>query len=418
MPRQITMLVPVLWAVFAAPLYAQEPAAQSQPQELSPQQKLERLTDLERKVMELFTAKQYEEAADACRRQIELVPNSAGPHYNLACALARLDKVDDALAALGKALLLGYADAGHMQEDPDLAGLRGDKRFASLVDKARANYEEARKKIPYEAGQDIDGVKTVEDDPPGGLRFRVRMSPTATKEKPQRLIVWLHPSGGSMNRQIETLATRFIERGYALLVLTQKQFLYWSPDEARRLTEVTLPAAGRIEGLDAARPILFGYSAGGQMALQLWHEKPAAFGGLMLVAAYPVDAEAYARGRVAVMKLPADEAYKRVPILAFVGEKDGGAKFWKSAAPVWQTEGLPLVLKTVADKGHTWLISRAEWSAVDDWLKDVAAGKAPNDPVPQVPAEETPPKEPQAVPGVPDEAKPKLESPAPPKITL
>ena len=48
----------------------------------------------------------------------------------------------------------------------------------------------------YRPGKEIAGVKTGEDFPEGGLRYRLRMDPEATAEKPNKLIVWLHPSGG------------------------------------------------------------------------------------------------------------------------------------------------------------------------------------------------------------------------------
>ena len=233
-----------------------------------------RFTELSRETVALFGKE------GLCRGRPE-VPGSdragaAGPtpRYNLACALARLGKQSDALDALAQAVEKGFADAAHIRSDPDLASLRQDPRFESLAMKAAKAEEEAWKALPYDKGRDIPGVKTVEGNPDGGLRYRIRMSPEATKNKPHRLIIWLHPSGGSMNSTVEALAPRLVKQGWALLVFTQKHFMGWREDDARRLLRHTLPDVAQIEGLDAERPVLLGYSAGGQMALILVVRRP------------------------------------------------------------------------------------------------------------------------------------------------
>ena len=53
--------------------------------------------------------------------------------YNLACALARQAKVEQALDALDKAIQLGYTDADHVMRDTDLVSIRGASRFNDLV---------------------------------------------------------------------------------------------------------------------------------------------------------------------------------------------------------------------------------------------------------------------------------------------
>lgn len=68
------------------------------------------------------------------------------PHYNLACALARLGEKDDALDALEKSLLMakermGKAGVegfvkGRVLTDTDLESIRGAKRFEEIIKKA------------------------------------------------------------------------------------------------------------------------------------------------------------------------------------------------------------------------------------------------------------------------------------------
>ena len=49
--------------------------------------------------------------------------------YNLACVYALNKDKDSAFKALAGAKLAGFADRDQMMKDPDLASLRGDKRF-------------------------------------------------------------------------------------------------------------------------------------------------------------------------------------------------------------------------------------------------------------------------------------------------
>jgi tetratricopeptide (TPR) repeat protein len=53
--------------------------------------------------------------------------------YNLACAYARLGRVDDALARLESAIGAGFATRQEIEHDPDLEPLRADPRFAALL---------------------------------------------------------------------------------------------------------------------------------------------------------------------------------------------------------------------------------------------------------------------------------------------
>jgi predicted esterase len=201
------------------------------------------------------------------------------------------------------------------------------------------------------------------------------MGPDATKEKPERLIIWLHPSGGSMNEIVEKLAPRFNKDGCALLVLTQKNWSYWNRDEGDQLMEHTLPEVAKIDGIDASRPILFGFSAGGQMALEMYEKAPAKFGGLVLDAAYPfipmqVDG-------LSIRRPPKDDAIQKVPIFVIVGERDGGARIWKEAEPIWRGAGVPLVVHFIPEKVHQWLFGPEQLDELDKWLKEVGEGKLP-----------------------------------------
>ena len=75
----------------------------------------------------------YTRALQIDRRLVRLLPEGAIPWYNLACSYAVLGMTEPALAALQRALELGYSHLAHLRRDPDLKSLRHDPRFIRLV---------------------------------------------------------------------------------------------------------------------------------------------------------------------------------------------------------------------------------------------------------------------------------------------
>lgn len=83
----------------------------------------------------LTRAGRHEEALRADLRLTEVAPKSAYAFYNLACSYSNLGQVDDGIAALRKALDLGYRDFNFMMTDADLDNVRRDPRFKKLLDR-------------------------------------------------------------------------------------------------------------------------------------------------------------------------------------------------------------------------------------------------------------------------------------------
>lgn len=81
----------------------------------------------------LAASGQYARALQADRRLVRLLPERPVPWYNLACSYAVLGLLDPALAALQRALELGYRHYRHLLRDPDLTAVRRDPRFARLI---------------------------------------------------------------------------------------------------------------------------------------------------------------------------------------------------------------------------------------------------------------------------------------------
>ena len=75
----------------------------------------------------------YTEGLQIDRRLVQLRPDDALAHYNLACSFALLKRPDQALRALRRAVELGYRDFRFMREDRDLDSIRHDPRFRQLL---------------------------------------------------------------------------------------------------------------------------------------------------------------------------------------------------------------------------------------------------------------------------------------------
>jgi len=72
------------------------------------------------------------------RQVLELEPTNEIAWYNLACTYSLWGRIDDAIAALERAVEYGWDDVSHMADDDDLDPIRDDERFRRLVDRIEA----------------------------------------------------------------------------------------------------------------------------------------------------------------------------------------------------------------------------------------------------------------------------------------
>jgi hypothetical protein len=70
-------------------------------------------------------------------RLAHLRPKDSLVLYNLACSYSLMDRVDEALLALEKALSMGYRDFKWLAEDPDLQNVRRHPLFQKIRAKLR-----------------------------------------------------------------------------------------------------------------------------------------------------------------------------------------------------------------------------------------------------------------------------------------
>ena len=124
---------------------------------------------LGRRLIGEFDRKDYQAAVETAGRILALTPKEVVTLYMLSCPQARLGHREESLAALTQAVKAGYSGAARMKADDDLASIRGDARFSSLLDKARQNHHAAFANS-YRSGKTIAGVETIEGFPRDGLR--------------------------------------------------------------------------------------------------------------------------------------------------------------------------------------------------------------------------------------------------------
>jgi len=78
------------------------------------------------KARRAYDARRYEQCADLLAT---IASPDASIAYDHACCLALAGRKDDALAKLRYAIGAGFPDLAHIEQDPDLASLRGDPRW-------------------------------------------------------------------------------------------------------------------------------------------------------------------------------------------------------------------------------------------------------------------------------------------------
>lgn len=86
---------------------------------------------------ELYTrAGRYEEGLNADLELTRICPSEAIAWYNLGCSYALINRKKDALAALTKAVELGYKDIDWMSSDSDLESIHDHPQFQALLKRA------------------------------------------------------------------------------------------------------------------------------------------------------------------------------------------------------------------------------------------------------------------------------------------
>jgi hypothetical protein len=102
------------------------------PKPLTPEQ-----TQSVRQANTLISQKKWVQAEKGYRQIIKDCPKNFDVLYNLACCLARLGKLDEAMVELTKSVRAGWYKRKHMEKDEDFKSLRERKDFKELLKQVR-----------------------------------------------------------------------------------------------------------------------------------------------------------------------------------------------------------------------------------------------------------------------------------------
>lgn len=81
----------------------------------------------------------YNSLPEKMRKDLQVFTISM--NYNMACVCSRENKIDEGVQWFERALDAGFTDYDNVKSDPDMANLRGDKRFQAGVQKLRDKYD-------------------------------------------------------------------------------------------------------------------------------------------------------------------------------------------------------------------------------------------------------------------------------------
>jgi hypothetical protein len=141
-------------------------------------------------MMQAVRAGKIEDMETAARKAIEVFPQDATWHYNLACALAYHSDKAESLAMLERAIDLGFRDPKAMESDRDLKYLTNLPQFKTLLDKAAKLQGKPVEGAPQPKASTlvmgfpakVDATNTIFDFDAGYFRTLFNLMPPSTKK--------------------------------------------------------------------------------------------------------------------------------------------------------------------------------------------------------------------------------------------
>ncbi len=220
--------------------------------------------------------------------------------------------------------------------------------------------------VPCEPLHELPGARVVERIPSAGMRYRLYIAASASAENPARLLVWLHPSGGSMTTACSRDAgPDLLAHGWALMIVPPKRYEGGDQDGLnRRLGCVA--AAYQDQAIERRQPVPLTFSAGGQLAPEIWFQQPDYWSALVLDAAYPTD---YRTGQPRPLSQP--QMATKLPVLAIIGASDPSGAPWGRPPP----SGRPRACRSRSSASRTPATSSSTRERLDSrtlaWLDDL-----------------------------------------------
>ncbi len=272
-------------------------------------------------------------AARAAVLWAEREPTSSTAAYNAACALALAGDGNAALEWLRRAGAAGFAGVRSIEEDPDLASIRGGAGFAEATAMIRANRAGMFER--FKAAAERSEILTI--------------LPRGNPEGPRPLIVVLHGYGGAARNNAELYRRAAAKRGAIIAAPNALRpgpggqgFSWTYRDEAEWWVLRAIDKVSDLHAVDPQRVILAGFSQGANVALGVGLKHPDRFAGLLPVA-----------GRYEADRMPTPEGGgPRVYLLT--GGADPGAESFRTAAERLGAAGLEVRLRMIPALGHSY----------------------------------------------------------------
>jgi predicted esterase len=272
-------------------------------------------------------------AAKAAERWAERQPDNSTAAYNAACAHALAGEAQAALDWLRRAGTRGFAGARSIDEDPDLALVRGHQGFGEATAVIRANRERMFENFKAHA----ERSKILTFLPPG------------EPEGPRPLIVVLHGYGDEPRFNAELYRKAAAKRGAIVAAPSGlrpgpggRGFSWTFRDEAEWWVLRAIERLSAKHAVDPERVILAGFSQGANVALAVGLVHPDRFAGLLPVAGH------YEADR---MPLP-EGGGPRVYLLT--GARDPSVESFRSAETLMLEAGIEVRLRVVPGLRHAY----------------------------------------------------------------
>lgn len=272
-------------------------------------------------------------AARAAELWAERAPGDPTAAYNAACAHALAGAEAAALDALRRAGEAGFAGVRSIDEDPDLASIRGAAGFAEATAGIRAN--RARMFAEFQDAAERAQILTIL--PPGAAAG------------PRPLIVVLHGYGGEARTNAEKFRRAAAGSGAILAAPNAlrpgpggRGFSWTFRDEAEWWVLRVVERVAAKHRIDPQRVILAGFSQGASAALTVGLAHPDRFAGLLAIAGH-YDAH---------LMPPPPEGGPRVYLLA--GARDPAVQTFREARVNLEAAGLDVRLRVIAGLGHAY----------------------------------------------------------------
>lgn len=290
------------------------------------------------------------EAAGAYARALEAAveltgrhPESAAWAFNAGRMYARVGRLEEAVAELGRAGGLGYSGIASFEQHADLEVLREREDFRAVLEVVRRNAAERMEGFKAEALKHV---------PPTHV-------PKGMKDGKPGLVIALHGTGGTGAGMIESLREACDELGVICVAPDALRpagegYSWTYRDEAEWFVEHVVRAAIEAYGADPANVVLVGFSQGANIGLLLARTRGDLFRAVVPVCGHYEPAVAAAVGEGAV------------PVYLLTGSRDPWKATYTKARADWQAAGVGVRLRVVAGMGHE-LPGTGEWVRAVGW---------------------------------------------------